>query len=60
MSENKSVPVKMTSTQASLLLEALRTSTNISYALTDWEQLQDIKKQIETVPRRVSLFYGEY
>ena len=60
MSENKSVPVKMTSTQASLLLEALRTSTNSSYKVADWEQLQDIKKQIETVPRRVAAFYAEY
>ena len=59
MSKNKTVPVKMTSTQASLLLEALRTSINASYALDDWEQLQDIKKQIETVPRRVVLFYGD-
>ena len=59
MNENKTVPVKMTSTQASLLLEALRASTNASYAMADWEQLQDIKKQIETVPRRVAIFYGD-
>jgi hypothetical protein len=57
MSYTKTVPVKMTSTQASLLLEALRTSTNSSYKIADWEQLQDIKKQIETVSRRVELFY---
>ena len=55
----KAVPVKMTSTQAAILLEALRTTTNISYPIDKWEQLQDIKKQIETVSRRVAIFYEE-
>jgi hypothetical protein len=57
MDAKKTVPVKMTSTQAAILLEALKTSTNISYPIDKWEQLQDIKKQIETVPKRVAIFY---
>lgn len=55
----KTVPVKMTSTQAAILLEALRTTTNISYPIDRWEQLQDIKQQIENVSRRVAIFYED-
>jgi len=54
----KTVPVKMTTKQASLLLEVVRTDTQ-EHSVDDWYVLQDIIKQIEMVPRRVTLYYEE-
>ncbi len=56
----KTVPVKMSAKQASLLLEAIHSGASDSYPVDDWNQLQDIVRQIETVSLRVSIFYGEY
>ena len=55
----KAVPVKMTAKQSELILEAIAQGQQQSYNVEDWQQLQDILKQVKTVPQRIELFYEE-